>query len=345
MARSTATQRTQIGKEVTPGTAVAATKVLGSMGIALNPAVESEPFRPKGNKFPTLVMANKEWVALEVEGTATYDEVIYPLASVLGQPVVTQIMDSATPTGAYRWTFSPNSTGIDTPQTYTLEEGDSTYADKAAYGLFTDFDLEFTRDSVDLGAEGIAQRLTDAVVLTAGATAVSTDLQPILPGQVCLYVADTAAALESSPGVTDTAKRLGNALAIHPTIGGRFDPVWYLNCVANSFSGHIETAEPDATLDFTVEANALGMGWLTKYRSGQTQFIRIEATGGSIYNAGVALNTNYRLRWDFAVKVLEPGEKSDEDGVYAIQPSLQVVHDPTWGRAMKVEVINKISAL
>lgn len=196
-----------------------------------------------------------------------------------------------------------------------------------------------------MGGDGIAQRLQDSVALTAGATAVATDLQPILPGQVCLYVADTYAALESSPGVTDTAKRIQNALAIHPSIGGRFDPVWYLNCVANSFGGHIETAEPDYALDFTVEANATGMGWLTKFRSGQTQFIRIEATGKNIYNAGVALNTNYRLRWDFAVKVLEPGEKSDEDGVYAIQPNLQVVHDPTWGQASKVEIVNKVSAL
>lgn len=345
MARSTATQRTQIGKEVTPGTAVAATKILGSMGIALNPAVESEAFRPKGFKIPTLVQANKEWASLAVDGSATYDEIIYPLASVLGVPTVTQIMDAATPTGAYRWTFQPNSNAIDTPQTYTLEEGDATYADKAAYGLFTDFDLDFTRDGVEMGGEGIAQRLTDNVALTGGATQVSTDLQPILPGQVCIYVADTYATLESSPGVTDVAKRLGNALAIHPSIGGRFDPVWYLNCVANSFGGHVETAEPDFDVEFTVEANAVGMGWLSKYRSGQTQFVRIEATGASIYNAGAALNTNYRLRWDFAVKVLEPGEKSDEDGVYAIQPTLQVVHDPTWGRATKVEIINKVSAL
>jgi hypothetical protein len=343
MARATATQRTQIGKETVPGTAVAANKILGSLGIALNPAVESDAFRPKGYKVPTLVNVNKEWVSLGVEGAATYDEIVYLAASVMGQPVVTQIMDGATPTGAYKWVFSPASNAVDTPQTYTIEEGDATIADKASYALFTDFDLDMNRGEVSLGADGIAQRLTTGVALTGGATAVVADQVPILPGQVCIYVADTQAALEVSPGVSDPAKRWGTALGIHPTVGGRFDPVWYLNCSLQSFGGHIETPEPDYTLDFMCEANAQAMTWLDKFRTGQTQFVRIEATGPQIYDG--ATDAFYTLTWDFAVKVLEPGEKSDEDGVYAIEPSLQVVHDSTWGRATRLTVTNKVAAL
>ena len=345
MARATATQVTQIGKEVTPGTAVPANKKLGSMGIALNPSVESEAFRPKGYKYPTLVNVNKEWVEGDIEGAATYDEIVYPLSSVLGQAVVSQIMDAATPTGAYRWVFSPVSAGVDTPQTYTLEEGDATIADRAAHALFTDFDLDISRSEVSLGGSMFAQRLDKGVALTAGASAVVADQVPILPGQVCIYVADTAAALEISAGVSDPAKRISKALSIHPSIGGRFDPVWYLNCTLNSFGGYVEAPEPDYALDFMVEADSVGMGWLDTFRAGTTKFVRIEATGPMIYNAGAALNTKYLLQWDFAVKVLEPGEKSDEDGVYAVEPSLQVVHDATWGRASKVTLINKVSAL
>lgn len=343
MARSTATQRTQIGKEAAPGTPVPANKLLSSLGIALNPAVESEAFRPKGYKYPTLVNVNKEWVSLGIEGAATYDEIVYAFASVLGQPVVAEIMDGATPTGAYRWTFSPSSSGIDTPQTYTIEEGDASIADRAAYGLFTDFDLDISRGEVSMGGDGIAQRLETGVALTADPVAVAENSQPILPGQVCIYVADTPEELEATPGVSDPAKRWGNALAIHPTIGGRFDPVWYLNCALESFASHVETPEPDYSLEFTTEANAAGMAWLDHFRTGQTQFVRIEATGARIYEG--ATNADYRLRWDFAVKVLEPGEKSDEDGVYAIAPTLQVVHDPTWGKASTVEVVNTVDAL
>lgn len=344
MARSTATQVTQIGKEVTPGTTVPANRKLSSLGLAINPAVESEAFRPKGFKYPTLVNNNKEWASGSVDGAATYDELVYPLASVLGQPVVSQIMDGATPTGAYRWVFSPSSSGIDTPQTYTVEEGDSTAAERASYFLFTDFDLDISRSEVQLGGGAIAQRMEKGVTLTAGAAAVSTDAVPILPGTVCIYVADTPAALEISAGVSDPAKRLGTALAVHPQIGGRFDPIWYLNCSLNSFGGHVETPEPDFTVDFTVEANAAGLVWLDHYRAGKTQFVRIESIGPRIYD-GATTDQFYTLRWDFAVKVSEPGEKSDEDGVYAIQPELQVVHDAAWGKASQVTVINKVAAL
>lgn len=344
MARSTATQATQIGKEATPGTSVAATKKLLGMGIALNPAVESEAFRPKGMKYPSLVNVNKEWVSGAVDGSATYDEIVYPLASVMGTPVITQIMDGGTPTGAYRWIFSPSTSGVDTPITYTVEEGDATIAEKASYGLFTAFGLDISRSEVSLSGEMIAQRLTKGVALTAGATAVAADPKPILPGQVCIYVSATQAGLESG-GVSDPAKRWGQALAINPSIGSRFDPVWYLNCAIDSFGSHIETPEPDYELEFTTEANAAGMAWLDYFRDGTTQFVRIEAFGPVIYNQGAALNTRFMLRWDFAVKVLEPGEKSDEDGVYAIAPTLQVVHDATWGRASQVTVINKVAAL
>jgi hypothetical protein len=344
MARATATQRTQIGKEAVPGTAVPANKVLGSVGLTLNPAVESEAFRPKGSKLPTLVNVNKEWVAIDVDGTATYDEIVYLLASVMGTPVVSQIMDGATPTGAYKWVFSPSSSGIDTPQTYTVEEGDASIAAKASYGLFTDFDLDMNRGEISMGASGIAQRLTTGVALTAGATNVVADQSPILPGQVCIYVADTPAALEITPGVSDPTKRWGTALSIHPTVGGRFDPVWYLNCTQQSFGAHIETPEPDYTLDFMAEANAQAMVWLDHFRTGKTQFVRIEATGNRIYD-GAVTDQFYSLVWDFAVKVLEPGEKSDEDGVYAVAPSLQIVHDAAWGRATRLTVVNKVSAL
>ena len=69
----------------------------------------------------------------------------------------------------------------------------------------------------------------------------------------------------------------------------------------------------------------------------------MEATGPRIYDG--TTDQFYRLAWDFAVKTLEPGEKSDEDGVYAIQPTLQVVHDPTWGKASQVVVVNTVAAL
>lgn len=344
MARQTSTQAVQIGLEAVAGTAVPATKSLQSLSVTLNPQVESSAFRPKGSKYPTVVTANKEWAGGDLEGTPTYDEIVVPLSSVLTQATVSEVMDGATPTGAYRWVFDPASQGADDPAIFTVEEGDSTQAERMTHGLVTDFDLEMNRGEVSMGGSMIGQRIETGVALTADPDPLAVDLVPIQPGQVCVYVADTVAGLESAPGVSNAAARQGTALSVHPSIGGRFDPVWYLNCVLESFGTYVEAPEPDFTVEYMVEANAAGLEWLDRFRTGATQFVRIEATGPAIYSDGDT-TVNYRLTWDFAVKTLEPGEKSDEDGVYAIQPTLQVVHDAAWGKASQVTVVNTVPSL
>lgn len=343
MARSTVAQRVQIGLEATPGTSVPSDKTLGSLSFALSPSVETNEFRPKGMKYPTIVNANKEWAEGDLEGTPTYEEVIYALSGVFTEASVGEVMDGATPTGAYQWLFSPNSEGADTPQTFTVQTGDADQCETTAHVLVTDFNIDFSRDENALGGTAIGTRLDKDTSLTSGPTPVSDDLTPIQPGQVCIYMADSHDDLESSPGVSDAAKRFGTVLHANPSVGGRFNPVWYLNCTLPSFATFVEAPEPDFEVDFLTEANAAGMEFLDQFRAGSTKFLRIEAQGPVIYDDTVPVRNLFR--WDFAVKVNEPGDMSDEDGVYAINPTLTVVHDPEWGRATQVTVINTVAAL
>lgn len=335
MARSTVAQRVQIGRETQRGTTVPASRSLGSLSLALSPEVESEAHRTRGVKYPTIVANNKEWSTGDLEGTPTYDEVVIPLASVFTQATVAAVMDGAEESGAYRWQFDPASTGADQPVTYTLEQGDSDVAERASHVLFTDFSMEFSREEVTQGGTVVARRLErDGVTLTPAATPLAANMVPILPGQVSMFVADTP------DGLDDEANRIKTALSIAPEVGGRFEPVWYLNALEPSFSTFVETPEPDFTADLTVEANRDGMAWAGLFRTGQTKFLRIHAEGPVI-----AGEVRYLFQWDLAVKVLEPGEQSDEDGLYAIAPSLQIVHDPTWGRATQVTVVNTVASI
>jgi hypothetical protein len=338
MARSTVAQVTQIGAETTPGSPVPANKRLGSLSVALSPDQESSAFRPRGTKYPTVVAANKEWSSGDLEGSPTYDEVVYPLSSIFGAATISPILDGDdSPTGAVQWEFEPSSTEADGAVTFTVEQGDTTLTERAAFVLFTDFGMAFSRDEVGVSGSVIGQMLERGVTLTAGATPVVADLVPILPGQVCVYVADDPAELGLPASHVETA------LSVEPKFGSKYNPVWYLNCQEDSWSGYVETPEPDATVDLTVEADADGVEWANRFRTGQTMFIRVEALGPVI--AAGTDGARYRLTWDLAVKVLEPGEYSDEDGLYAIAPSLQVVHDPTWGRATKVTVVNMVTGL
>lgn len=339
MARSTAAQGVQIGVEATPGTVVPADKELGSVGFALSPSVESSTFRPKGTKYPTVVTPNQEWAAGDVDGQPTYEEVIVPLSSVFTKATVAAVMDGATQTGAYEWLFDPASSAADNPVTFTVESGDATQAERIAHVLVTDFGLDISRKEMSLSGSAIGQRLESGATKTPNPGHYGTQLTPITPGSVCIYVADTAAGLDDA-----ATARQGTVISASPKVGGRFNPVWYLNCVLDSFATFTEAPEPDFSLDYVVEANANGMAWLDRFRTGATQFVRIEATGPAIYTAG-ATPVNNLLQWDFAVKVSEPGDLGDEDGIYALHPKLQVVHDAGWGRATQVRVINAVAAL
>lgn len=85
---ATINQLTQLGVEVTPGVAVAATKKLVSMGLPLNPAQNIQEFRPRGNKFATAHALNQEWSEGEVadDSGLAYNEIHYILASLLSKP-------------------------------------------------------------------------------------------------------------------------------------------------------------------------------------------------------------------------------------------------------------------
>lgn len=339
MARSTAAQGVQVGVEDTPGTIVPADRTLGSVGFALSPSVESSVFRPRGTKYPTVVTPNQEWAEGDVTGQPTFEEVVVPLSSVFTRATVAEVMDGATATGAYDWVFEPASSAADNPVTFTVESGDANQAERTGHVLVTDFGLEISRSEISQDGSAIGQRLESGITLTPGPTPYSDNLTPITPGSVCIYVADTYAGLDDR-----ATSRQGTVLQANPSVGGRFNPVWYLNCVIDSFASFAEAPEPDFSLDYVVEANDNGMAWLDRFRVGATQFVRIEATGPTIYDAGATPVANL-FQWDFAVKVSEPGDLDDEDGIYALHPTLQVVHDPGWGRATRVHVVNTVASL
>lgn len=336
--RATVAQRTQVGLESTPGTPIAAAKVLQSLTVELSPDVESSVFRPRGGRYATVVAANRESSTGDLSGAATYDEVVYPLASAFGKPGnPVQVMDGATPSGAFMWTFDTANYVPDEPATFTVEQGDDTLAERAAFVTFTDFGLDFSRDEVGVSGSVIGGALERGLALTTGAQPVAADLVPILPGQVCVYVSDDPDTLG------DAGTHVPTVISVSPSLGGKYSAAWFLNCLVNGFSGIVEAAEPDYSVDLMVEANADGLEWADLFREGTTRFIRVEATGPQI-RAGLDAS-RYRLTWDLAVKVREPGEYSDEDGVYAIGPTLEVVHDAGWGKASHIEVVNRVAAL
>jgi hypothetical protein len=325
--RSALTQGVQVGVETVPGTNVAANKKLVSLGIEPSISIDMARFRPMGQKFVAIVTPGKEWVEADLTGAGSYTELLFPLSSVLVAPGAPTTVDGT----ARKWDFVPSSVAEDTVKTLTVEQGGVIRAHKFNYGLVTELELGFSRDGVEVSGSMIGQRLSDNIVLTAAPT--SLPEAQILPTDLDVYVDPTFGAL----GTTKQTR----VLEASWSIGDRFNPVWVLNSANSSFVAHVES-EPSAQMTVMVEADTQGMAYLTNARAGSTRFVRIKGTSPIL--AG-ATTEPYSISIDGACKVSEPGDFSDEDGVYAMEWTMDLVHDVAWTKAMAVSVVNRETAL
>src|SRR5438105_774904 len=80
-------QRLQFGLEATPGTNVAATKLLQALDLTMGPMADVSEFFPTGRKYASIAIENAEWA----EGTFAdapldYNNVCYLLSGVAGAP-------------------------------------------------------------------------------------------------------------------------------------------------------------------------------------------------------------------------------------------------------------------
>lgn len=167
--RATVLQRTQIGPEATPGTAVAATKRLGATTIAIQPQGNINRFAPQGTKFDTITAIGREWSALNISGYASYNDLAYLFSGLIRD--VTPAQQGGT--AAYLWTYSPRGGVADTVKTFTIEQGspgNGGRAVRAPYGLLNSITLDWSREGVNISGDGLAQRIQDDIPLSTSAT-------------------------------------------------------------------------------------------------------------------------------------------------------------------------------
>lgn len=322
-------QIVQIAPEVTAGTVVAGAKKLRSMMVNFTPQAEIDEFIPSGYKYPTLTAMNREWMAAAYEGQPTYQEIIYPLASIINGATATAGGTSATGT-AYIWDFASNTTSADTPKTFSVERGDSSNAAGFAHGMFNSITIDISRTDTAMNGDMIGHRLNTSTTLSG--TAVELTLTPILGNQFQLFLEDSQAAL-------GTATALTRAFAANLSIGPRHTPIWPVNSDNTSFATTVESMAPGLQLELTLGADTVGLdGLVTTMRAGNRKFIRAKATGGSI-----AGTSNYLFQFDFSGEVISAPTQEDLEDVQVARWTFRGVHDSTWGKAYEVYVINDVA--
>jgi hypothetical protein len=328
--RSTVNQRLQIGPESTSalGTPVAATKLLECFDWQFGINGDINTYTPTGHKYATEQTENTEWVDGTLGGNLDFNGILYPLAGVCGATTPTAAGSSTT---AKQWTFTPPTTGSVVPQTYSVEQGDSTYAHSMAYLLFSQFGYTATRSAVSCSGKTISHPISTGITMTDNPTAVP--MAPVAGKQYNVYLDPTSEAL----GTTQLTK----ALSIDYTMDSVYNPFWPMNRSNIGFTSHVDVA-PSCTVKILLEADAVGMGLLNSLQVGSTQFLRVEAVGAVIDADNTINNT---ITHDMAIKIGKPNTFSDNDGVFAIEWDCPIVEDPTWGMAQQFVVTNLITAL
>lgn len=351
--RSTISQAVQIGVEATAGTAVAAPRRLGSIGVEMGISTDIKIRRPIGQKYPNLAVVGKEWMEADVSGNPVYTELPYLFSMIIGKAIRNEVQSGEVGAGdvladgeigpdgtggaATKWTFTSSTFAPDAVKTLTMEQGDSVRAHRSAYCMLTDLTINWSREDVELDGTIVGRRIEDGITLTASPNMLKQI--PVRPSELSVF-------LDAASGDLGDTKLL-RVISGEFSIGGRFSPMWVVDASQDSFITHVET-EPEVTFKMTQQANAEGMGNLVTMRKGDTVFLRLAATGPRI-NTGGDLDADAAIRHemiiDMAGMVSETNSFSDEDGVYAMEWTFRAVYNEAWNNAFRVVVVTTLGAL
>src|SRR6266550_1879845 len=241
----------QIGPETTPGTGVAASKLINYLNMA--PSFWAGNFNtqtPMGQKASAGITPGQDYSSWAVSSdVGSYSELIYPFCGLF-----TNVTPTTVDTTAKLWTFVPTGRSEDTIKTYTVETGSATRAQKAAYVLFTGLDLTFNRtDGVKVtGGAALGQAIQDNITLTATPTAVED--QPMLPTHLDVF-------LDPTSGAVGTTKLTRDFNAVFSYDNAR-TAVWPINSANASYVSHTETF-PKCQISLTVAADQDGVKAVT----------------------------------------------------------------------------------
>lgn len=334
--RAIATSIIQIGTEVTPGTAVPATKRLASIGLSMSQQADVGFQGPTGYLFDTTQYVNREWSSSDVSGGPAYTELQYPLSSLMGAATITT---PASGVLTRDWVFNILHNRQGTPKTFTVEQGDidAGTAEKAAYCFFQAFNASFSRDGGNsLGGTLMGQRLDFTAPLTDPNTVVGIPMVPIEPNEVNVYLDLTGAAIGSTQWV--------DSFAVGWSVGNRWDVGYPLNRSKPSFDRHFAT-KPDPTMTFSVANNAAGRTLIDYFRAATSVFMRIDCLGPLIETVAGPLSYFFMYQQDMAVKFSAAFSPADINGLATLDWTGRIVYDSTWNKAMTCKLRSNQTAL
>lgn len=274
VATATINQVTQIGVESTPGQSPGSgsNRLLRHLMYQIDTEFAYKMYRGGGRRFNSIMAPLQDWSKYKVSGPVSYTEINYPLAGLLGTPVVTTPSNGVNARQlSYGALLSGNQGGV----TYQGQNGDSIRVRQWNYMKQTGLELQFKRngEAVISGGDGFGAQTQPNATFTS--TPTSRTQAPAPPVQFSVYLDGTSAGL----GVT----KIGKAVEAQFKTTGWNAAVWYLDDALPSFGDVVDTP-PATTCMLRVIPDGNIDDWWVEARAAQTCYIRLQGNGNPVDN-------------------------------------------------------------
>lgn len=321
---------TQLGVETTSGTGVAANKQLIISDVTIQPDPDVKEFEGAGRRFTVATGINKNRTTGKAGGPANYTDIVYWASAAWGPATITTPVGATT---ARKWAWDLNLSAALGQKSFTIENGSSVRAQKAAYLIVPDIGEKWGRDDTSQEVSFIAQSMTDNITLTGAPTALPA--KPQL-GAHNAYYYDT-----SSGGIGGT--KLTRVWDASWSWKGGLVEKYPQDSASITFATHVDL-DPTPELFMLVAADAAGMAMWADMTADTTKYVRFQATGPQIETGSP--NQFYLKTLDVPVRLAgQPSELKDEKGIRAIGFKFRPIEDLAAGFAWRFSVVNTLTAL
>ena len=330
-----ALRKIQLVKEGTPGTqiATATARLIGTLGMQN----DQKYYRPEDLETGKLSSFERSYVVgeqanLPFESDANYEQLAY----LLGMTVKGGVTGGSATDSAYTWTFLPNLTAVNAPDTYTIQYGDDVQAFISGFCFGTEIELSGQLDD----AVKVKVPIVGQNVRTGSFTSLTnpTTLTPAIVGTGKLYVDSSWATL----GNTVVAATLVDFSykTVSKAGSGGINPIKYID--GNIYFSDRAEAKRHVELEVTLAFTAATAGYFANYiaSSQSSKFIRIKFTGPLI---GATAHDTLSLDGNFIID--QYPTLTERDGQDVVKLKLMTEYDPTSTNEWQIILQNALAAM
>lgn len=346
MAVSFVAQKAVVAYEASTPTAayVAPTWRPASVALRINPSTEAENVRSSGSYYPSVVYRTSEGSEGSMEGVPDFRDLTHILNMAFGTPNTASVAEvtGANPVPAHkRHTYTMNTSR----PLWRVYYGDGTLWSRARNMFATSLQFEWGKQSatstITLDLEGgmyedLSANTVEVPATVAAAAAGVTMTTPIpataLRAEV--YMHNTATIFTTTSAPLLASARLNGVLSVTVNYGDLASGVKFFDATNPSVSD-VVAGPVDGTFELLIQADATGRGLLEDFREAPVKYVSIRVYGPESQDVPFALWLN------FPVMLEEPGERSDEDNVYAANYTYRMVE--AGGSIPTAELFNDVT--